>query len=138
MSQEFSVRLYEIHQDGEIEPLFASSLGYFDGSCPNVGDTIAKTIGHEEEYRFYNVQRRIFIDTFDGEQGWAVLIRRVEPSPLMTKVKDEWIDETKFWLGMDEKEKKAKARATASSLRKLLAKRKQRYKRSPARDENKD
>lgn len=138
MSQEFSVRLYEIHQDGEIEPLFASSLGYFGGSCPNVGDTIAKLIGLEKEYRFYNVQRRIFVDTFDAEQGWAVLIRRVEPNPLMTKVKDEWIDETKFWLDIDEKEKRAKARAIDDSLRNLLMKRNKRRKNSPAPDENKD
>lgn len=101
MSLDYTIRLYELLPDGDLEALGGGPIEQYGGSCPNVGDTIASYDVLAEAFKFYNVQRRMFIDSKDGDGGWAVVIRAVEASPLMLKVSDEWLDETKFWRDTD-------------------------------------
>lgn len=104
MSLDYTIRLYELLPDGDLEALSGGPVEQYGNSCPNVGDTIARYDVLAERFKFYNVQRRIFIDSSDLNEGWAILIRAVDASPLMIKVADEWLDETKFWGEVDEKE----------------------------------
>lgn len=105
MALGFGIRQYELLPDGSIEAMGGGPLDQFEGSCPNVGDTIAKLNILDGSFKFYNVQRRMFIDSADSDEGWAILLRAVEASPLMSAVADEWLDETKFWRDVDEQER---------------------------------
>lgn len=124
MSLGYSVRVYELLPDGGIDPLHGSDITYFGGSCPNVGDTIGRLEGLDGCYTFYSVQKRMFIDTVDGDQGWAVLVRTVEASPLMSKLMREWINESKSWHNVDDKEERKKAREGHKEVMKIIAERK--------------
>lgn len=104
MSLDYTIRLYELLPDGDLEALSGGPIEQYGNSCPNVGDTIAKYDVLAETFKFYNVQRRMFIDSADGDEGWAILIRPIDASALMTAVADEWLDETKFWREVDEKD----------------------------------
>ncbi|NHT75094.1 hypothetical protein G8E10_04895 [Rhizobiaceae bacterium CRRU44] len=106
MSLDYDIRLYELLPDGKLEALGGGSLQHFAGSCPNVGDAIARYNVLEGTFKFYNVQRRMFIDSADGDEGWAIVIRRTDASPLTADVADEWLDETKFWRDVDEQERR--------------------------------
>ncbi|MBP1847997.1 hypothetical protein J2046_006282 [Rhizobium petrolearium] len=109
MSLDYTIRLYELLPDGELESLGGGPISQYGGSCPNVGDTIARFHVLEESFKFYNVQRRFFINSADGDEGWAILIRAVEASALMSAVADEWLDETRFWRDVDEQERAQEA-----------------------------
>lgn len=115
MSLGYTIRLYKLLSDGGIEALGGGPLDNFGGSCPNVGDTIAKYDLLAETFKFYNVQRRMFIDSADGDEGWAILIRPIDGSALMTAVADEWLDETKFWRDVDEQERREEYEKAANT-----------------------
>lgn len=106
MSLDYTIRLYELLPDGKLEALEGGSIEQYGGSCPNVGDAIARYDLGTETFRFYNVQRRLFIDSADGDEGWAIIIRRTDASTLMTDVAEEWVSETKFWRDVDEQERR--------------------------------
>lgn len=119
MSLDYTIRLYELLPDGKLEALGGGPIGQYGGVCPNVGDTIARNDLSSKQFKFYNVQRRIYIDSADGDEGWAILIRAVEASPLMLATADEWIDETNFWREVDEQERREeyeKAAATKGTI----------------------
>lgn len=118
MSLDYTIRIYELLADGKLEPLGGGPISQYGGSCPNVGDTIARYDVLSEAFKFYNVQRRMFIDSADGDEGWAILIRAVDGSPLMSAVADEWLDETRFWRDVDEQERQEEAAKQARSRQK--------------------
>lgn len=90
----YSVRLFEIQADGQLESLQANDVEYFGGSCPNVGDTIGQLNDLGDAYRFYSVQRRVFVDAGDGNQGWAVVVHPIEETSFLSDVMTAWIDGT--------------------------------------------
>lgn len=104
MSLDYTIRLYELLPDGQLEALGGGPINQYGGVCPNVGDTIARHEILSETFKFYSVQRRMFIDSADGDEGWAILIRAIEASPLMSAVTEEWVDETQFWRDVAKKE----------------------------------
>ncbi len=105
MSLGYTIRLYELLPDGQLEALGGGPIDQYGGSCPNVGDTISRRDLLAEIFKFYNVQRRMFIDSADGDEGWAIIIREVEASSLMSAAAEEWLDETRFWREVDEQER---------------------------------
>jgi hypothetical protein len=115
MSLNYNIRMYELLPSGELEALGGGPIDQYGGSCPNVGDTVARYQLLTESFKFYSVQRRMFIDSADGDEGWAILIRAVDSSPLMSAVAEEWIDETKFWRDVDEREKREEYEKAAST-----------------------
>jgi hypothetical protein len=104
VSLDYTIRLYELLPDGGLEALGGGPISQYGGACPNVGDTIARLHPLDETFQFYNVQRRMFIDSADGDEGWAILIRAVDASALMSAVAAEWLDETIFWRDVEKKE----------------------------------
>jgi hypothetical protein len=95
------VRLLEIDADGKLQELSCLPLSYY-GSCPNVGDTVVD--GLLEEASFYSVQRRYFVqDTFQFA-GWALIVRKIEPTGPPMALWQEWRDATRFWDDVAEKE----------------------------------
>jgi len=116
----FSVRLFELQADGKLKALHANDIEYYGGACPNVGDTIGQLNGLGDAYRFYSVQRRVFVDAGDGNQGWAVVVRLIEESSFLSEVMTAWIDDTAFWYDVEKQEAAeslAYARELASGLR---------------------
>lgn len=77
------VRIYEMLDGKPLEPLLDYPLSYF-GSCPNVGDTIA--LKRLEERKLYSVSRRYHVYL----RGWAVIVRKVEPSAQTDAVLKSW------------------------------------------------
>lgn len=66
----FDVRIYCVSSDGVVEPLMGADINHFQGAVPNVGDTYA--MWHlRDSYKFYNVQRRYFVDSADNDHGWV-------------------------------------------------------------------
>jgi hypothetical protein len=100
----FGVRLFEIQKDGSLEPLLGVDEDHFAGAVPDVGDTYAKW-GIDDQYTFFSVQRRIFVDS-PGTQGWCVVVREIEVAPQLDAVVREWIADTDFWLAVEEQERK--------------------------------
>ncbi|MNL32149.1 hypothetical protein D3C87_1539810 [compost metagenome] len=93
MTTDFSVRLFELQADGKLEALQANDIEYFGGACPNVGDTIGQINDFGDAYHFYSVQRRVFVDIEDDTtQGWALIVRRAEESPILNDLMTAWID----------------------------------------------
>lgn len=108
MSLDYTIRLYELLADGSIESLGGGEITSYGSSCPNVGDTIARYDVLAEAFKFYNVQRRMFIDSADSDEGWAIIVRATAASSLMLNVTDEWLDETKFWRDVEDQERQEK------------------------------
>jgi hypothetical protein len=63
----FGVRIFEM-EDDDLVPLIGVDEDHFCGTVPNVGDTFAMW-GMNDVYRFYNVQRRYFIDSPNADNG---------------------------------------------------------------------
>ena len=114
----FGVRLFEIEADGSLEPLLGVDNEHFGGTAPNVGDTYAMW-GPKDTYRFYSVQRRYFIDSPDGDNGWCVIVRRMDSAPQLERVVEAWADDTKFWRDIDEEERQEEDAERASRARDL-------------------
>lgn len=134
MSLDYTVRLYELLPNGELEALGGGAIGQYGGACPNVGDTIARYQVLKKTFKFYNVQRRMFIDSADGDEGWAIVLRATDGSTLMTKVADEWVDETKFWRDAEDQERREeyeKASTTKGTLEWDVRQREERAKHAP-------
>lgn len=112
----FSVRLFELQADGKLEALHANDIEYYGGACPNVGDTIGQLNGLGDAYRFYNVQRRVFVDAGDGNQGWAVVVRPIEESSFLSGVMTAWIDDTAFWYDVEQSEREEESARTRELL----------------------
>jgi hypothetical protein len=119
----FGVRLFEIQSDGVLEPILGVDEDYFCGAVPNVGDTIAMS-GLHDVYRFYNVQRRFFVDSSYGDHGWAIIVRANEPAAQMDKVVETWVSDTKFWREVDEQERVEERERLSEMIRKLTRKKK--------------
>ncbi|EJT05687.1 hypothetical protein [Rhizobium sp. CCGE 510] len=101
-SRNFSVRLFEIDKEGSLEPILAVDEDYFAGTVPNVGDTYS-THGLDD-YTFYAVQRRIFVDSHDGAGGWLIIVRKVDATSLLENVVSAWQEDTQFWNEIDQQE----------------------------------
>ncbi|KAA0694372.1 hypothetical protein DTW90_23875 [Neorhizobium sp. P12A] len=120
-SEGFGVRVFEIEPDGTLTPHICADEDYFSGTVPNVGDTIAMWHLHDV-YRFYNVQRRYFIDSPDDDRGWCVIVRLIDPAPQLENVVTEWSEDTKFWRSVEEQERKEEQERIAEVIRKLTVK----------------
>lgn len=125
MSIGSSVRIFEIQADGKIEPLMGSDVGFFGGSCPNVGDTFGKVNVLDDTFSFYSVQRRVFVDSCDGDEGWAVIVRPIEESALLNEVMTTWIEDTKFWRAVDIQETRESSEETRKQIQELMLKSKE-------------
>ncbi|NEI20537.1 hypothetical protein GUK30_14075 [Rhizobium leguminosarum] len=119
----FGVRLFEMQPDGTLEPFLGVDEDYFAGAVPNVGDTFAKW-GLNDVYTFFSVQRRLFIDSPNADNGWCVIVRSIESAPQLETVVNAWAEDTKFWADVDEHERVEKGERLAESLRKLTTKKK--------------
>lgn len=106
----FSVRVWAIDPDGDLEPLISADESHFRGSVPDVGDTYVMWHLHDV-YQFYSVQRRYFIDSVDNDHGWCVIVRKIESAPQMEYVVKEWRDEALFWRDISQKEEEKKSKA---------------------------
>jgi len=117
----FGVRLFEIESSGTLVPLLGVDEDYFCGAVPNVGDTYA--MNHlNGVYDFYSVQRRIFVDSHDGAEGWCVIVRRVETASQLENVVTAWDEDTKFWNDIDDQEREQENKKTRQALEKLIGK----------------
>ncbi len=117
----FGVRLFEIESNGTLVPLLGVDEDYFCGAVPNVGDTYA--MNHlNGVYDFYSVQRRIFVDSHDGAEGWCVIVRRVETASQLENVVTAWDEDTKFWNDIDDQEREQENKKTRQALEKLIGK----------------
>jgi hypothetical protein len=119
MSLQSTIRLYEILPDGTFHPLLITDLSHYAGTCPNVGDIIVHKFGFDDEDFYFNVQRRLFIND-PLHSGWIILMSRVEPTSLIRSAREEWIDETQFWIDVDRKEAEEKRRKLDQLLGKQL------------------
>lgn len=112
MMLQSTVRLYEVLPSGDIEALLITDPSHYGGTCPDVGDVIVQQVAGGDV--FFSVQRRLFVSDPLMRSGWVVLLNRTEPTPLIRRAREEWVEETKFWLAVAreeaaEKEKKLDA-----------------------------
>ncbi|WP_028744206.1 hypothetical protein [Rhizobium leguminosarum] len=98
----FSVRLFEIDKEGSLEPILGVDEDYFAGAVPNVGDTYSRP--GLEDYTFYSVQRRIFVDCHGGASGWLIIVRKLDATSLLENVVSAWQEDTQFWNEIDQQE----------------------------------
>lgn len=99
----FTVRLFEIDREGKLEPLLGVDEDFFAGAVPNVGDTYSAW--GADGYAFYSVQRRVFVNSSDGESGWLVIVRKIEAAPLLESVVEAWFEDNHFWREAAEQER---------------------------------
>lgn len=119
----FSVRVWAIDPDGDLEPLISADESHFRGAVPDVGDTYVMWHLHDF-YQFYSIQRRYFIDSVDNDHGWCVIVRKIEPASHMETVVKEWTDETHFWRDISHKEEERKSKATEKEWERITRPRK--------------
>lgn len=102
-SRNFSVRLFEIDKEGSLEPILGVDEDYFAGAVPNVGDTYSRP--GLEDYTFYAVQRRVFVDCHGGASGWLIIVRKLDATSLLENVVSAWQEDNRFWLDTEEQER---------------------------------
>ncbi len=108
------VRTYELHTDGSLEPLSDYSFASY-GTCPNVGDTICAF--RFTGTLFYSVVRRYYIDM----EGWAVVLRMLEPNASMERVVKAWDEDVRFWAKIEREEAEAEKARRERAGEELLA-----------------
>ncbi|MDF0659735.1 MULTISPECIES: hypothetical protein [unclassified Rhizobium] len=97
VTDEFEVRIYQEHPDGDPEMLLGiSGLSYFGGTCPNVGDIFA-TWTQGTPYGYFLVEKRYFIEQQDGPRGWAIFVRELKPTPSDQRMVAQWAKDTEFF-----------------------------------------
>ncbi|MBY3332547.1 hypothetical protein HFN98_18225 [Rhizobium laguerreae] len=110
--------MLEVNPDGKVEELSTYPLDYY-GTCPNVGDTIVAN--YFAEPTFYSVQRRYFVKESPEFSGWALIVRRIDPTGPPEEVWREWQAATKFWDEVAEQEKDEEREARQARVEALLA-----------------
>ncbi|NSX87623.1 hypothetical protein G6L86_18630 [Agrobacterium tumefaciens] len=87
------VRIYETIDGSNLYFLLDYPLESF-GTCPDVGDTMALEFA---EQKLFSVSRRYYVDN----QGWAVIVRAVEPSAQSDAVLRAWQDDNEVDAEID-------------------------------------
>lgn len=128
MTLNYTIRVYELLPDGSLQALSLGPSSLFQGAFPNVGDTIARFDLSTQAFRYYGVQRRIFVNSLDGEDGCAILVRETPASAILEQVTAEWVDETEFWRDVVQEERH---KETMAAIAQLLPKPKAKLKTTP-------
>lgn len=110
--------MLEIKPDGKAEELSCYPLDYY-GTCPNVGDTIVA--GYFTEPTFYSIQRRYFVKESPEFSGWALIVRKIDPTGPPEELWREWLAATKFWDEVAEQEEEQEREARQVSVEAHLA-----------------
>ena len=109
------IRTYELRKDGSLAPLSIVPISHYGGVCPDVGDTLCSNFT-ALGVCFYSVQRRYFM-AVDGANGWAVVLRRLEPAQQHLAIYDAWNADTAFWNEVDERERQEKLQAVLERVK---------------------
>ncbi len=87
------IRIYETLDGSNLNFLLDYPLESF-GTCPNVGDTLALKFA---EQKLFSVSRRYYVN----DQGWAVIVRPVEPSAQSDAVLHAWQEDNEVDAEID-------------------------------------
>ncbi|OWK26312.1 hypothetical protein AJ87_03110 [Rhizobium yanglingense] len=107
------VRVYIIGEDDELENDTISPLVHF-GEIPQVGDVLHEGI-RGANIGFYTVENRYFFQNAPGP-GWALIVRKREPTTVDEKLLKAWNDDDEFWAEVDRKEDAKKERELRARL----------------------
>jgi hypothetical protein len=87
------VRVYQTTDGSNLNFLLDYPLENF-GTCPNVGDTLALKFLDQE---LFSVSRRYYVN----DEGWAVIVRSVEPSAQSDAVLRAWQEDNEVDAEID-------------------------------------
>lgn len=87
------LRIYETVDGNNLHFLLDCPLESF-GACPNVGDTLALKFA---EQKLFSVSRRYYVN----DEGWAVIVRPVEPSAQSDAVLRAWQEDNEVDAEID-------------------------------------
>ncbi len=87
------LRIYETVDGSNLNFLLDCPLESF-GACPNVGDTLALKFA---EQMLFSVSRRYYVN----DEGWAVIVRPVEPSAQSDAVLRAWQEDNEVSAEID-------------------------------------
>lgn len=87
------LRIYETVDGSNLHFLLDCPLESF-GTCPNVGDTLALKFA---EQKLFSVSRRYYVN----DEGWAVIVRPVEPSAQSDAVLRAWQEDNEVDAEID-------------------------------------
>ncbi|MCZ7480528.1 hypothetical protein [Rhizobium rhizogenes] len=87
------LRIYETVDGSNLHFLLDCPLESF-GACPNVGDTLALKFA---EQMLFSVSRRYYVN----DEGWAVIVRPVEPSAQSDAVLRAWQEDNEVDAEID-------------------------------------
>jgi len=76
-----------MNDDGSIHAESLVPMEYY-GACPDVGDVVYEEM--LDTPRCYSVQRRFLINIPGCPNAWAIIVRKIEVPPSLTKLVEEW------------------------------------------------
>lgn len=93
VKRDVRLRIYETVNGSNLHFLLDCPLESF-GACPNVGDTLALKFA---EQMLFSVSRRYYVN----DEGWAVIVRPVEPSAQSDAVLRAWQEDNEVDVEID-------------------------------------
>lgn len=94
------IRIYEMIEGQRLSSLLDYPLSHF-GTCPNVGDTLCLDLNG---MKFFSVSRRYYVNLI----GWAIVVRKVPPSPQIDSVIKAWQEDDDWDAELDAEEEAAR------------------------------